>query len=102
MIKGGNLPQIEEEVEKTKELLKKYLNVECIGLRGPWGYYRGLSDRPDILEILYNLGIRLPVLMLEMKRIFSLLILRYSPFAIAPEGLVVYWKSRFKLGKMFT
>ena len=37
---------------KASFLLKKYLNVDCIGLSGPYGYYRGLSDRPEILLIL--------------------------------------------------
>lgn len=58
MFRGGTLEQIREEVKKTSELLKEHLNVDCIGLTGPYGYYRGLQDRPDILEIIYELGIR--------------------------------------------
>jgi len=58
LIKGGTLEEIRTEVERTSELLQRYLGVDCIGLTGPWGYYRGLMDRPDILEILYQLGIR--------------------------------------------
>lgn len=58
IFKGGTLEQIREEVGKTNELLKKYLGVKCMGLTAPYGYYRGLSDRPDILQILHDLGIR--------------------------------------------
>jgi len=57
-VKGAGLDEIREEVEKTKRLLKKYLGVECIGITGPMGYYRGLVDRPDVLEVLHNCGIR--------------------------------------------
>jgi hypothetical protein len=32
--------------------------VPCIGLTGPWCYYRGLRDRPDILQVLWKEGIR--------------------------------------------
>ncbi len=58
MFKGGTLEQIREEVKKPIELMKHLLDLDCIGLTGPYGYYRGLSDRPDILEILHELGIR--------------------------------------------
>ena len=58
MFRGGTLEQIREEVRKPIELMKQLLDVDCIGLTGPYGYYRGLSDRPDILEILHESGIR--------------------------------------------
>jgi peptidoglycan/xylan/chitin deacetylase (PgdA/CDA1 family) len=58
MFRGGTLEQIREEVRKPIELMKQLLDVDCIGLTGPYCYYRGLSDRPDILEILHELGIR--------------------------------------------
>jgi len=86
VIKGGSLPQIEEETKKTKELLKKYLNIECIGLRGPWGYYRGLSDRPDILEVLHNLGIRFTSTYGRNERDFQPVDFRVQPFWYGPQG----------------
>lgn len=58
MVKGGTLEEIEKEVKKASQLLKEMLGIDCIGLTGPWGYYRGLCDRPDILEILHRVGIR--------------------------------------------
>jgi peptidoglycan/xylan/chitin deacetylase (PgdA/CDA1 family) len=57
-IKGGSLPEIHEEITKTQNLISDVLGVECHGLTGPWGYYRGLVDRPDILQILEDNGIR--------------------------------------------
>ena len=58
LFRGGTLEQIREQVKRPIELLKENLAVDCIGLTGPYGYYRGLLDRPDILEIIHEFGIR--------------------------------------------
>ena len=55
---GASLEQIKEEVNRTQEIFRQELGMECRGLTGPWGYYRGLKDRPDILEILAEAGIK--------------------------------------------
>ena len=55
---GVGLEETRQEVRKTSELLRQHLDIECIGLTGPWCYYRGLRDRPDILEVLWDEGIR--------------------------------------------
>lgn len=55
---GATLEQIREEVQRTNALLAETLGVSCRGLTGPYNYYRGLMDRPDILDILWDCGIR--------------------------------------------
>jgi hypothetical protein len=45
-------------VRKTSALLAEHLGVQCIGLTGPWCYYRGLRDRPDLVQVLWEEGIR--------------------------------------------
>jgi hypothetical protein len=55
---GGSLEQIREEVRKPRELLREHCGLECIGLSGPGGYYRGLSDRLDVLQVLWEEGVR--------------------------------------------
>lgn len=58
-VKRGVEPEeTRQEVRKTTQLLKKHLDTDCIGLTGPWCYYRGLRDRPDLLQILHEEGIR--------------------------------------------
>lgn len=47
-----------EELRFTSRLLKEYVGSECVGLRTPFGYYRGLRDRPDLLEIVRATGLR--------------------------------------------
>ncbi|MAF10012.1 hypothetical protein CMK11_06125, partial [Candidatus Poribacteria bacterium] len=42
---GGALGELEVEIAKTQKVIRDLLGVECEGLTGPWGYYRGLADR---------------------------------------------------------
>ena len=58
VVRGGTLESIRVEVRKASRALREHLDVSCPGLCGPYGYYRGLSDRPDILEILHEEGVR--------------------------------------------
>jgi peptidoglycan/xylan/chitin deacetylase (PgdA/CDA1 family) len=58
VVRGVTLEETREEVRKTSVLLAEHLGVQCIGLTGPWCYYRGLRDRPDILQVLWEEGIR--------------------------------------------
>jgi peptidoglycan/xylan/chitin deacetylase (PgdA/CDA1 family) len=58
VIVGGSLERTRDEVTRTNELLEAELGITCTGLTGPFTYYRGLADRPDILEVLWECGIR--------------------------------------------
>lgn len=49
---------IRHEVATTSALLREHLGVDCIGIRTPHGYYRGLADRPELLGVLRDCGIR--------------------------------------------
>lgn len=58
VMRGVSPEETRDEVRKTSQLLAEQLGVECLGLTGPWCYYRGLRDRPDILDVLWEEGIR--------------------------------------------
>jgi peptidoglycan/xylan/chitin deacetylase (PgdA/CDA1 family) len=49
---------LREELTFTSELIRKYLGRDCIGLRTPFGYYRGLRGRADLLQIVAETGHR--------------------------------------------
>jgi peptidoglycan/xylan/chitin deacetylase (PgdA/CDA1 family) len=49
---------LREEVEITSRLIHKHLRTECVGIRTPFGYYRGLRGLPDRLRLLHDAGIR--------------------------------------------
>ena len=55
---GGSLDQIEEDLKQCERVFLQVLGRKPIGLTGPWGYYRGLQDRPDILEVIHTHGYR--------------------------------------------
>jgi peptidoglycan/xylan/chitin deacetylase (PgdA/CDA1 family) len=47
-----------EELRMTSRLLRDHVGTATVGLRPPFGYYRGLRDRPDLLEIVRKAGLR--------------------------------------------
>jgi hypothetical protein len=49
---------IRSEILRAQAVIRDLLGLECHGLTGPWCYYRGLQDRPDLLDILQEAGIR--------------------------------------------
>ena len=49
---------LQEELGITSELVRKYFGHECVGLRTPFGYHRGLRGRPDLLSIVAGAGLR--------------------------------------------
>lgn len=56
-LKGLDFHRIEEQIARPVELLKKHLGVDCRGITTPYTHYRGLSDRPDILELIAKHGL---------------------------------------------
>ncbi len=58
VIPGGSVEEIAIEVDRAQTVIRELLGVEVIGLTTPWGYYRGLGDRPELLAILHGNGIR--------------------------------------------
>jgi peptidoglycan/xylan/chitin deacetylase (PgdA/CDA1 family) len=80
------LSKIRSEIRKTNDLLLDILDVECTGIRGPWGYYQGLTGQPDILEILSENGISFSSTYLRNKDDFFPVSLSVQPFFYTKEG----------------
>lgn len=85
-VKGASLEVIRKEVRHTNQVLKRHLNVGCLGIRGPYGYYRGLSDRPDILEILHQEGIRFTSTYLRNEHDCNPVPMQIQPFWYGLQG----------------
>jgi len=86
LVRGGTLQAVEEEVSRTNRLLAQRLGVDCWGLTGPWGYYRGLADRPDILEVLEREGIRFTRTWARDERDYQPVPFDIQPFWYEPQG----------------
>lgn len=55
---GSSLDEIDKDLTKCQKVFQDVLGRKAIGLTTPWGYYRGLADRPDILQIVDNHGFK--------------------------------------------
>ena len=55
-LRGVDVDRMDEQLGRPVALLKQHLGVDCKGITTPYTYYRGLSDRPDILEIVARHG----------------------------------------------
>ena len=83
---GGALRQCRDDVTRASDLMERVLAARPIGLCGPLGYYRGLSDRPDLLAIVRYLGIRFTRTYARNSRDYSPLAFETQPFRYAPQG----------------
>jgi peptidoglycan/xylan/chitin deacetylase (PgdA/CDA1 family) len=57
-VHASPLEAITEEVAFTSQLIERYLGSKPIGIRTPYGYYRGLVGLPGHLRMLHDHGIR--------------------------------------------
>lgn len=86
VLPGAKLEQIQAEIQKTNDLFKNLLDIECIGLTCPVGYYRGLSDRVDILGVLHELGIRFTISWLRNEKDWIPIPMELQPFWYDQQG----------------
>lgn len=55
---GATVDEVEADLVRCQQVFADILGRPATALTGPWGYYRGLADRPDLLEIVHRLGFR--------------------------------------------
>jgi peptidoglycan/xylan/chitin deacetylase (PgdA/CDA1 family) len=58
-VPGGSIQEIDEDLDKCQRVFEEALGRRATALTGPYGYYRGLGDRPDLLEIVHRHGFRI-------------------------------------------
>lgn len=54
---GLPFDRIEEQIARPVAALREHLGITCGGVTLPYCYYRGLADRPDILELVRRHGL---------------------------------------------
>lgn len=86
VFKGVSLERIREEVEYTDRIFEEKLRISCSEICGPYGYYRGLMDCPDILEILHQAGIRFTRTYSRNENDYNPLSINIQPFTYKPQG----------------
>lgn len=58
LVRGSSNEEIDVDLRHCQQVFRDVLGRPALGLTCPYGYYRGLADRPDILEIVHAHGIR--------------------------------------------
>jgi len=58
VIAGASIEDVEEEIGRASDALEHVSGRRPLGFTAPYTYYRGLMDRPDLLSILHDHGIR--------------------------------------------
>ncbi len=86
VFRGASLDRCREEVLRACEVTERILGTRPMGLAGPLGYYRGLSDRPDILEMLREAGIRFTRTYTRNARDWGPVSFETQPFWYGPQG----------------
>ena len=86
LFRGGSPEACRVDVARASDLMESILGVRPIGLAGPLGYYRGLCDRPDMLEILSQLGIRFTRAYTRNARDWSPVSFEMQPFRYEAQG----------------
>jgi len=86
VFRGLTAEQCADSVSRTARLMEQHLSVKPIGLSAPMGYYRGLSDRPEILEVLEKEGIRFVRSYARNAQDSSPLAFEVQPFVYEAQG----------------
>jgi peptidoglycan/xylan/chitin deacetylase (PgdA/CDA1 family) len=86
IFRGGSIDALRTEIQRSVELTRELLGIEVKGLCGPYCYYRGLSDRPDILDVAHEFGIRFTRTWGRNEKDWQPTELSLQPFWYAPQG----------------
>ncbi len=58
VFRGGSVDEVRADVAAAQRSFEQILGFRPIGLTGPYNYYRGLCDRPDLVQVVHDEGIR--------------------------------------------
>ena len=86
IVMGSSPQEIDEDLGKCQRVFQQALGRRAIGLTGPWCYYRGLGDRPDLLEIVSKHGFKTLRTFGRNERDGQPVPLEWKPFFYAPQG----------------
>jgi len=86
LFRGASLDDCREDIARASEIMEHVLGARPVGLAGPLGYYRGLSDQPDVLAILDELGIRFTRTYTRNARDWSPVAFEVQPFRYDVQG----------------
>lgn len=86
MERGAAPDVIDRDLTRCQQVFRDVLGRAARGLTGPWAYYRGLADRPDLLEIVCGHGFRILRTFGRNERDGQPVPLEWQPFFYAVQG----------------
>ena len=86
LFRGASPDECCADISRASELMERVLGAKPSGLAGPLGYYRGLSDRPEILAIANEFGIRFTRTYTRNARDWSPVSFEVQPFHYDVQG----------------
>jgi peptidoglycan/xylan/chitin deacetylase (PgdA/CDA1 family) len=86
VFRAGSPERIRREIRLGLQTIRHLLGVEPTGITTPYGYYRGLSDRPDLLGLLHRNGIRFVRSYARDSNDWQPVELDVQPFWYGPQG----------------
>ena len=91
VFRGGSLAKVRADVAAAQRTFAELLGFRPSGLTGPYNYYRGLCDRPDLVQIVYDEGIRFLRTWGRNEHDWQPTPC-FAPFSLAPLGFPDIWE----------
>ena len=91
VFRGGSIDEVRRDVAAAERTFAELLGFRPIGLTGPYNYYRGLCDRPDLIEIVHDEGIRFLRCWGRNAQDWQPTPF-FGPFSLAPLGFPDVWE----------
>ena len=88
---GGSPEEVRADVGAAQRTFEQLLGFRPRGLTGPFNYWRGLCDRPDLVRIVYDEGIRFLRTFGRDARDWQPTPF-FAPFTYAPLGFPDVWE----------
>lgn len=89
--RGGTIDEVRADVAAAQRTFEEFLGFRPLGLTGPYNYYRGLCDRPDLVQIVHDEGIRFLRTWGRNERDWQPTPF-FRPFSLAPLGFPDMWE----------
>lgn len=86
MERGASLEVIDSDIGRGQDVFQSVLGRRANAMTGPWCYYRGLGDRPDVLEIVHRHGFNVLRTFGRDEHGGQPVPLRWQPFFYKPQG----------------
>ncbi|SDX61663.1 polysaccharide deacetylase family protein [Paenibacillus sp. CF384] len=83
---GVSFEAAKEDILRGQKALHDILGIACTGLTAPYNYYRGLSDRLDLLEVLRDCGIKIVRSAGRNERDWQPVPFEWQPYFYEPQG----------------